>query len=310
MTERTWRQRWHWLLLPLTLLALTWTGWLLWDSLPALMDSLPRLKVGWLAFTLLGCSFSAYLGFEGFLRLFNELRPGLYHRLPLAHFYFTGQLMKHMPGRIWGVAYQSVAGHRATTAEWVGITLIHMALTSAFAVWISAIALFWTYEWRLGLITLACGAGGYTLLWNRGLLLSLLQFAQRIPAWSSSRLCLVLHHFANVNGRFKVNIFLWFSVSWFVYFLAWACFGIAWPGLDAADGIWLCALYTTAWLAGYLSMVSPSGVGVRELVFIGLAHNYPTDAVTGMAILGRTILLLVDILLGMVFMPCRESTHD
>jgi len=310
MTERIWRQRWRWLLLPLTLMALAWTGWLLWDSLPALMGSLPQLKIGWLAFTLLGCCVSSYFGFEGFLLLFNKLRPGLYRRLPLAHFYFTGQLMKHMPGRIWGVAYQSAAGHRATTTEWIGITLVHMALTTAFAVWISAIALFGTYGWRPGLIALACGAGCYIFLWNRRLLLPLLQFVQKIRARSINLLCLALHPFANANSRFKIDIFLWFSASWLVYFLAWACFGMAWPGLDAADGIWLCALYTAAWLAGYLSMVSPSGIGVRELVFVGLAHNFPTDAVAGLAIFGRVMLLLVDIVLGMAFMPCRDSAHD
>lgn len=310
MAEPTWRERWHWLFFPLSILALLWAGYLLSDAVPKLMDSLSGLNARWLLFTLLGCCLSAYLGFEGFRVLFNRFRSGVYQRLPLAHLYFTGQLMKHLPGRIWSVAYQSAAGHRASITEWVGVNVAHMALTIAYAVWISATALSWTHGWGQGLAVFACGAGLYVLLWNKCLLLPLLEFGRRLSIRPIASLSSAMHPVADADLRFKANVFFWFSISWVVYFLAWAGFGMAWPGLDASDGIWLCALYTAAWLAGYLSMITPSGLGVRELVFVGLAQGFPVDAVAGMAIFGRVILLLVDIVLGLVFLPGRDSTHD
>ena len=310
MAEPTWRQRWHWLFFPLSVLALLWAAYLLSDAVPLLIDSLSRLNARWLLFTLLGCCLSAYLGFEGFRALFNRFRPGLYRRLPLAHLYFTGQLMKHLPGRVWSVAYQSAAGHRASIAEWVGVNIAHMALITGFALWISATALSWTHGWIPGLAVFASGAGLYAALWNKHLLLPLLERVQRIPIRVISSLCSAMYPVADVNSRFKANVFFWFSISWIVYFIAWAGFGMAWPGLDASDGIWLCALYTAAWLAGYLSLISPSGLGVRELVFVGLTHGFPADAIAGMAIFGRVILLLVDIILGLLFLPGRDLKHD
>ena len=65
----------------------------------------------------------------------------------------------------------------------------------------------------------------------------------------------------------------------------------------------LCALYVIAWMAGYFSLVTPSGLGVRELVFVFLAHRFPPDAVAGLAIFGRAMLLVADILLGAIFGP-------
>lgn len=310
MAEVDWRVRWRWLFLPLSVAALLWAGYLLSGAVPTLMDDLARVNAGWLLFTVLGCCLSAYLGFEGFRELFDKFRPGIYKRLPLAHLYFTGQLMKHLPGRIWSVAYQSAAGHRASITEWVGVNVVHMTLITAFAVWISVTAVFWTYGWMPGLVAFACGTGLYALLWNNRLLRPLLELVQRIPIRPVANLCSALLPVADAGSRFKVSVFFWFSISWVVYFLAWAGFGMAWPGLDASDGIWLCALYTAAWLAGYLSMISPSGLGVRELVFVGLAQDFPVDAVAAMAIFGRVILLLVDIVLGLAFLRGRDSAHD
>ena len=125
MADTTWRQRWRWLFVPIALVALAWTVWLLWGSLPDLRRNLPRLKVGWLLLVLLGNTISGYVGFEAFRVLFDRMRPSAYSRVRLAHLYFIGQLMKHLPGRVWGVAYQSATGQRASLAQWVSVTAVY-----------------------------------------------------------------------------------------------------------------------------------------------------------------------------------------
>jgi len=305
MAEASWRRRWRWLCVPMVLVAMAWTVWLLWGALPAMRANLPRLRPSWLVFILMGNAISSYLGFEAFRALFDRMRPGLYQRLPLAHLYFAGQLMKHLPGRIWGIAYQSTTGQRATLAEWVSVTAVYMALTTGFALWVAVGVLGFMLGWEWGLLALVAGGAVYALFWQKRPLTILLDLLGKLPVRAMGRLCEAMRPFADVDARFKRAVWCWFVASWLVYLLAWMGYGLAWPGLTAGDGIWLCGIYTLAWFAGYISLVSPSGVGVRELVFVLLAHRFPPDAVAGMAVLGRVMLLFVDILLGAIFMPFK-----
>lgn len=301
MAEVAWRRRWRWLTLPVALLALAWAVWQLRSALPMLRASLPKLEAAGLWGTLAGCLVSGYLSFEAFRALFEWMRPGTYSRWRLAHLYFTGQLMKHLPGRIWGVAYQSAAGRQASLAQWVSVTTVYMLLVTAFALWVAACVLGFWLDWRWGGLALSLGAALYAGLWRTRPLQFLLGLLRRLPLPALARLCDALLPFAQVSASFKLRVWGWFASGWLVYLSAWTGFGLAWPGLSAADGVWLCALYTAAWFVGYISLLSPSGIGVRELVFVALARDFPPDAVAGVVVLGRVILLSVDMVLGLIF---------
>lgn len=310
MADSAWRRHWRWVFLPVTLGALAWTVWLLWGSLPELRENLPKLKVRWLLWVLIGNTLSGYLSFEAFRALFNRMRPAAYGRLALAHLYFTGQLMKHLPGRIWGVAYQSSAGPLASLAEWVSVTAIYMVLTTGFALWVAATVVGFMFHWEWGLLAIAAGSVIYALLWQPHPLGIVLTSLRKVRLRAIARLCDALQPFVAVDVQFKRTVWLWFVAGWVVYLLAWIGYGLAWPNLTASDGIWLCAMYTLAWFVGYISVVSPSGVGVRELVFVLLAHDFSPDAVAGTAILGRVMLLGVDVILGGAFLSFRPTGGD
>ncbi|MFA7553681.1 MAG: hypothetical protein WCY88_05475 [Spongiibacteraceae bacterium] len=310
MPDTSWGKRLHWLSVPLALTALGWTIWLLWDSLPVLYATIPQLKWSWLVFTLLGNIVSSYLVFEAFRELFNRMQPEIYQRFELAHLYFTGQLMKHLPGRIWSVAYQSAVGSRASLAEWVGVTAVFMVLSVAFALWASSTALGFFFGWQWGVGAFTVGLCFYVIGWSQSVLSPLLRLLRKVQFVALARLVLALEAFTDVSVRLKITIWCWFSASWLLYLLAWAGYGMAWPGLNASDGIWLCAIYTAAWFVGYISLVTPSGAGVRELVFVLLAQSFPADAVAGMAVLGRVVLLFVDLLLGVAFIFLRNYKNE
>ncbi|QNH11641.1 hypothetical protein HEP75_01062 [Xanthomonas sp. SI] len=282
-----------------------WAGWLLWDSLPSLSKSIPRLRIGWLSLALIGVPISSYLAFEGFHTLFREMRQNLYKRTTLAHLYFTGQLMKHLPGRVWGIAYQSGTGTSATLAEWISVNATYMALTTAFAIWISITVVGTMLHWWLGLALLGTGSVIYAYCWHPRPINAALDLARRIPSRAVARLCDALRPFATASARLKGEVWAWLTASWLVYLLAWSAYGVAWPGLTAVDGIWLCGIYTAAWFVGYISLITPSGIGVRELMFVLMASHFPSDAVAGLAVLGRISLLIADISLGLIFAPYR-----
>lgn len=310
MTKPEWRERWRWLFGLVALSALAWTVWLLWDSLPALRANLSQVEVWWLLLPLFGGCLYGYFTFEAFRALFECLRPRVYGRLRLGHLFFTGQLMKHLPGRIWGVAYQSVAGGHALLVEWVAVSIMFMALTTCFALWIAATVLVLKSGWYWSLLVLMVGAAMYALGWRTWSLTAFSRLLKKMSIPALRGLSDALECFAIVDPKSKLCVGGWFLAGWLIYFLAWSGYGIAWPGLAATDGIWLCAIYTLAWFVGYVSLLSPSGIGVRELVFVLLAQHFPPDAVAGMAVLGRVVLMLADVLLGAAFMPFRRDRGD
>lgn len=303
-TLRMWRQVALWLF---AAAALGWACLLLWNAWPELQHNFSHLHKSWLMLTFAGTLLGSYLGFEAFRAIVMCLRPQAFTRLRLAHLYFTAQLMKHLPGRIWGVAYQASAGAEASAIEWVGINAAYMILSTLFAVWVAAATMAFVRSWFLvGVGLVLGGAALYVLGWHRAPLGFILRLLGRFPGRAMASLRAALQVFADVDASFKVRLFSLLVASWVVYLAAWAGFGMAWPGLSAQDGVELCALYTLAWFVGYVSFVTPSGVGVRELVFVLLARAFPADAIAAMAILARAVLLLVDIVLGAAFAPFSQ----
>ena len=96
--------------------------------------------------------------------------------------------------------------------------------------------------------------------------------------------------------------------SWGIYFVAWTFFDQAWPTLSGLDLIELCALYTLAWLFGFLSMITPAGLGVREGAFALLAPELPADALVLLMIVARLWLFAVELVLLLAFLPFAGTT--
>lgn len=282
--------------------ALAWAAGLLWQAWPELVVNFARVGKFWLAFTIVGIAISTYVGFELFRMLFTRVQPNVFGRLSLAHLYFTAQLMKHMPGRVWGVAYQSVIGG-ATPAEWVSVNGIYMLLSGMFAVWTAVVLLAFAYAPSAAIVAFAVGVSVYTFGWSPRLIASFVRAVNRFPHSTAKKIGIALRQFSAVSLHFKARVFAFLAIIWGVYFASWACYGWAWPGLGPHEAVALSAIYMVAWLVGYLSFVTPSGLGVRELAFALLARDFPADAVISVAIFGRVTLLLVDIAFAVVFAP-------
>ena len=102
--------------------------------------------------------------------------------------------------------------------------------------------------------------------------------------------------------------------SWTFYFLAWQALGRAFPDATGQDMLLLCATYTIAWVIGFLSLVTPSGLGAREAAFLLLS---PADNLAGLAVLALLVrfwLLLIDVVLCLLFLPHKlpqqETTNE
>lgn len=305
------RQVWlPWATRVAAVLALGWSVYLLRDAWPALRANLPRLHPGLtLAGFVIGL-IGAYTPVMVFLRLFDALWPG---RLPAAQvrrLYFLAQIFKHLPGRVWGVAYQVAATQGLLRmSDWIAVNGLMGVLSLYFSVAAAAAVVLGDQSPAAGAAIAVASVALCMLAWRPSLLQYLKWAAWILPQRLRVRFATLLDLLGGISSRVVGDIALISAAGWILYFGSWGLYGWAYPDLGPHEALLLSAYYTLAWLVGYLSMVTPSGLGVRELAFFWLAGAYSPDVVAVAAVLGRLSLLFNDAILGLVFSARVQSNE-
>lgn len=297
------RLAWRAAAVVVTLGSVAWVAILLAEAWPELAANIHAIRLPFLVIGLALSLASTYLTFEAFAMLAGVVGIVDMPKRQLAHLHFTGQLLKHLPGRIWGVGYQWAAGRSAgTLGNWLRVNAGHMVLASFFALWTASLVLAAAEEWTWGVAVLAGGVVAYAMGWalaSSGFFSGLIQ---RLPG-QAGKPNTTLKILGAVPPGVRVRIFLVSCASWLMFYSAWIAFGLAYQSVGPTGGVRIGAYYMVAWFAGYISLLTPSGLGVRELVFAWIARGFSGDVIALMAILGRVSLLAVDILLGLCFAP-------
>lgn len=287
-----------------TIGSVVWMLVLLAQAWPMLLARIGELDVVSLGVGTALLTVSVYLNFEAFTTLAGTIGIAGASRLQLAHLYFIGQLLKHVPGRVWGVGYQSAAGSASgSTGAWLAANVVHMMLATMFALWSVAIVLAALQGVLPALCALAVGAVTCLGCWRFASSMRLRRIVIKLPGRLGGALRESIDAIASTSLQARMRITWSYAASLVLLYLAWGMFGHAYPVLGAAAGIRLCGIYLIAWFVGFVSLLTPSGLGVRELVFAWLAHGYGMDAVALMAIIGRVTLLISDLTLGLLFAP-------
>ena len=251
---------------------------------------------------------ATWLGFESFALLFLDLERGRMSRQALAHYYFAGQLMKHLPGRFFGVVYQiSSTRGQVSTTHWLVTNAAHMLFTMATGLLLASIVLCLSEERFLLLLPLGLAIAIGLTLWKLPLIDVVLRILRRFKARLSQRVAETLAFYQKFFAPRHLQFIALLVLSWATYFLSWALYALALPELDAWQGVQLSSLYVIAWVIGYLSFVTPSGLGIRELAFTFIAFQFSPEVVAFGLILGRISLLIIDILLGLSFLRARKE---
>jgi uncharacterized membrane protein YbhN (UPF0104 family) len=212
--------------------------------------------------------------------------------------WFVSNLGKYVPGKIWQIGAMTMFvgryGIGAATAGAAAIVITVANIAAGFAFVLAAAAPSFS-AWggpRAALVATAilllvlAGAPlmgrGWTQLANR---LGRPALAVRVPP-SASLLALA--------GS---------AVAWALYGVAFRIFALA--VLGAADGGWLAwgAAYTLSYLVGYLTLIVPGGLGVREVtltqILTTLGLTTPAQAVI-VALTSRLWLTVLEIAPGVV----------
>jgi uncharacterized membrane protein YbhN (UPF0104 family) len=225
--------------------------------------------------------------------------------LDATRIWFVSSLGKYLPGKVWAIGAMAVLAREAgaSAGAATGSSIINALVNIAAGFAVVAVAgagelfaanpLLRSASW----VVLAGTAIG--LAWG-----------PQILAWTVASTTRLLRRPAinlpDITRGTLLAVFAANVAAWVAYGIG---FGLFWHALlGHGGGISLAALavYTASYLAGYLFLLAPGGIGVREAALAGLLVSLrlatPADAAL-LAAASRVWLTIVEVLPGLVFLP-------
>ncbi len=219
------------------------------------------------------------------------------------NWFFVGQLGKYVPGGIWPIVGQAELAHRAATPRSIAYstTALSMVATLLGATATAAIA---------GLVSPA----------DSRLLPALLALgvAVTILALGSPAIRSRLHRLADRVTRRELRLpeAWWFTgvvaryVPVWVLFSGMNVFAVEALGGTLDAGLVVTLVYATcvSWIAGFVIVGLPGGLGVREAVFISMMTG-PLGAglAVSVAVVSRVVSIAVDLLGAAISVPLART---
>lgn len=224
--------------------------------------------------------------------------------------FHLANITRYLPGRIWGVVRILSLSHRFglnKTAVGGSLTL-HVGIETALGGLIAVSLLFSTHL-RDSVQGILEKISGHTVL--------LTLAVSSIVAGGLFCIPKVAKHarqFLKTLRPCLQNSWLWGNVL-AIQSLLWICQGLAFSlfvqslaPVSWTDAGVLTACYAFAWIIGFLSFLTPGGLGIREgLLGLLLANYMPTSQATLIALLCRVWMLSAEIILaGVAFFLCQR----
>jgi uncharacterized membrane protein YbhN (UPF0104 family) len=224
-----------------------------------------------------------------------------------AQIWFLSNLMRYIPGNIWqflGMAEMAAQDGVPRLATLTSIVL-HQVISTAAGIVLAAVyfASAGQGEW-LGRIR------PLLLLAPLGLFLLQPALLERILNWAMAKL-----------GRPPLKVTLTWGQVWVLllrYVLVWLGMGLSFAAMTRAltPAGWtmvpaLMAAWTAAYIIGYLSMLTPSGLGVREgAMVLLLAPVFPLSVAAVVAIVARLWMVLGELVGAGIALAARPAWRE
>ena len=208
-----------------------------------------------------------------------------------ARIWFLSNLARYVPGNIWSYVGAVELARREGVAR--RVTLAVMALTQVLSVGVAVAAglpVLLAERARLGrpallgAVVVAALAGLAVLF--RGKLLELAR--RRMPGFDPREL--------TPSAGTVAWLVAGYAVYWAVTGLAFAALVAALHPLEAGDVPVVVAAYAAAYAAGFLALLTPAGLGVREgVLVVALAPVLPAGPALVVALVSRLWMMLVEL---------------
>jgi uncharacterized membrane protein YbhN (UPF0104 family) len=208
-----------------------------------------------------------------------------------ARIWFLSNLARYVPGNIWSYVGAVELARREGVAR--RVTLAVMALTQVLSVGVAVatgLPVLLAERASLGrpalLGALVVGAVAGLAVVFRGKLLELAR--RRVPEFDPREL--------TPSAGTAAWLVAGYAVYWLVTGLAFAALVAALHPLAAADVPLVVAAYAAAYAAGFLALLTPAGLGVREgVLVVALAPVLPAGPALVVALVSRVWMMLVEL---------------
>ena len=219
--------------------------------------------------------------------------------------FHLANITRYLPGRIWGVVRLLSLSKQfgvSKTATASSLTL-HVGIETALGGLIALSLLFLEHS-RLTVENVLEKVEEQTLLLTLaliGVIAGLVFLTPKLATYTRA----FLKKIQDTGAPLLENPRLWFKII-LSHVLLWCCQGIAFfffvkslASVRWADAGILIASFAFAWIVGFLSFLTPGGLGIREgLLGLLLARFMPTPRATLVALLCRLWMLSAEILLA------------
>jgi hypothetical protein len=289
----------------LVVVALGYVAYIVRRDLPHLLPRILPLspeRAGWLCLSTILLAICPLLSIGVFRVLVQRYGDQPVRYRDCLKLVLLSNLLRHLPGRFFGVAYQ-------VTTPLPGVNAANMLRVNV-------------EQMLMSLAGNTIAAGG--ILWFGGghLVAGALLFLAAAPAMVlmlNARLPGPLREWLRENGPERLRKLaideprivrlrsFWLAAllnlsSWAPYLLAWHLLSRVFPMLGDQPLALLGASYSIGWAAGTLSLITPSGLGVREAVFLLVSPaRATTEALALITIFGRVWQLLGDVVAWLLF---------
>lgn len=294
----------RWLSHLIIVAGVAWVVLIFWREFPALRGFLVDVDWAWLVYTLIAGCVAQLVLVPVFRLLLLHLGSVSITYADAARLLFVAQLLRHLPGRFWGVLYLvRETRDSMPSAVMIRANLDLMIYSLVFSLLISGMLV----------SAVLLGAGAATALVV--LALAAISVAIRFD-WTGALLRRIVRLFPARAARLEKSLEMsktmtWYSTSlivvsyvfaWLLYLSVWWVLPLVFPGLAGVNVWLLCAAYSAAWVVGYVAMITPGGLGIREAGFIAMSAKLASVAsLTFLAVFVRLWQILIEFSLFLVF---------
>ena len=261
------------------------------------------------------CSFGSILFYwSAYLYPFAILLSGITERHVPFRAAFTlfhlANITRYLPGRIWGVVRLLSLSHRfGLSKTTVGSSLtLHVGIETALGGLIG-VSLIFSPKMRDTAFGMIDKISGHATLLSLACIAILIGTLFLIPKVSThAREFLKTFILLGQQSRLWINVIVGHILLWICQGLAFFLFVKSLVPVAWTDAGTLTACFAFAWVIGFLSFLTPGGLGVREgLLGLLLANYMPASQATLVALLCRIWMLSAEIVLaGVAFVLNRR----
>lgn len=276
--------------------------YLFWQSRHIIYQRIPTIN-GWLFIlaTIIGFVTSLATCLY-FYKLLHKYHQDIGLKLTIDMFFF-GQLAKYIPGKIWSIVFQGLLSRGQIHSSSIILSNIDLTVLQINVTIVVGLGIILALNHSYWLVALAIigglGACHY---------ISTSCFSERCVIYISRWITRLAKYKIACEPRFS-----WFQSASFFLLVAAAFTAshvfllIAVFGLSLNEGLFYTGLIALSWVVGMITMISPAGMGIRELVFIifaKLTMQHVDDAtLSAIATIARLWLIFLDILsAGMLYL--------